>query len=186
MATVQLKQITPGSPDALIMERINNESFPESEHIDAEDMFYFNGMDIRVLGIYADEICVGFFTVIIKEDCLYICYFSISGERRGQGIGTQALRALQEMFADRQIVVDFEAFDEKDAPNPEERLRRRNFYYRNGFSATGSYMYYMEAEFEVACSRVPMDEAAYQRILDDIHDGAPEFPGKMYKRSVSC
>lgn len=182
MKDIRLKRLWSDSPDRELMRKVNIASFPPEEYIEDDEMFAFGEMDRRVMGIYEKEAFIGFFTLIVTEACVYICYFAIAPDKRGMGAGTAALAALLELFSDRQVVVDFEAYDEIGAENREERLRRRKFYLRNGFHETGKHMFYMETEFEVACSVQPMDEAAYQVILDQIRDEVPIFPAKMYER----
>lgn len=184
MSNIELRRMSVDDTDVQRMHEINVASFPPEEFIPTEEMFTFGNMDIRVLGIYADGVLAGFFTVIVVPGCVYLCYFAVDELMRGKGIGTAALGKLMEMFSDRQLVVDFEAYDEPDAENVEERIRRRHFYYRNGFMETGMFMYYMQTEFEVAATKSPMDRAAFETILYGIHELVPDdFPGEMYSRS---
>lgn len=186
MKNIVLKRILPDSPDAKLVALTNDLSFPPKEHLEAEELYSFGETDSRVYGIYTGDVFHGFFRLMVVEACVYICYFAILPESRGNGIGSAALKALLEQFDGYQIVVDFEAYNETGAKNVQERLRRRSFYLRNGFYETGKYMFYMQTEFEVASSWKPMNVRTFQKVLDMIHEGAEDFPGIMYEKSDIC
>lgn len=60
-------------------------------------------------------------------------YFAIVDSVRGQGYGSRALRALQEQYADRHFFLEIESIYD-DCENVEQRMRRKQFYLRNGMT----------------------------------------------------
>lgn len=176
------KKIDRYSEDVPLLEKLNNQAFPENERIDIDDIFYFSEDDGReVIGIYCDNEFSGFIITMKFRKCVYICYFAVCPEKRSQGIGGQALQILKEYYPDCQIVVDFEALDENSSNNA-QRIRRRNFYYRNGFFETGYYQFYMETEFEIACSEPDFNKENFESLISDIHTKVPDFNPKLYRK----
>lgn len=179
---MQLKKLIQHSPDALLAEQLNEQAFPENEHVSLNALYDF-GQDgsMDILGIYAEDVFAGFFVIRRFRQFAYIAYFAVCPERRSQGIGSAALGLLRAFYPGCQIVVDFEAPD-VNCPNNAQRLRRRDFYYRNGFFQTGWYQFYMETEFEIACSEPDFDKPGFEALNADIHARAPEFDPHLYRR----
>ena len=179
---MELKKIKRDSPDAALVEKLNNEAFPANERVSINGIFDF-GKDgsLDILGIYDVGEFVGFYVIRVFGHFAYIAYFAVCPEKRSQGIGGAALRLLGEYYPERQIVVDFEAPDESCGNNA-QRLRRRGFYYRNGFYETGWYQFYMETEFEIACSEPEFDKSGFDELIADIHARAPEFDPHLYRK----
>lgn len=179
---MNFKKLDRHSADVSLLEKLNNQAFPDNERIETDDIFSFsetNGTD--VIGIYKDGEFSGFVITMKYAKCVYICYFAVCPEKRSQGIGGQALKMLKEYYLDCQIVVDFEAPDENSSNN-DQRIRRRNFYYRNGFFETGYYQFYMETEFEVACSEPDFNRTEFESLIAEIHEKAPDFNPHLYHK----
>lgn len=85
------------------------------------------------LGIFDDDICVGFFyNVLYKEDLAYIFYFAIEEKLRGCGYGSAAISALKREYAGKRLFLAMEEMDE-NAENFSQRQSRKEFYEFNGF-----------------------------------------------------
>ncbi len=80
-----------------------------------------------------------------------------------------------ETYPGLQLVLDFEVIDEQ-AENNTQRVRRKNFYLKNGFHETGHYTMLRDDRFEVVCSGGALREAALKDLLHVIHQHRPEFP----------
>ena len=182
---VTLRQIIAGDPALPALRALNEEAFPPCERIDPAYLIDgLTGMRQELLGICCNGRAVGFLSLVFLDRCAYIGYFAVSAEERGRGIGGAALRLLRERYPDCQIVVDFEAPD-PDAPNHQQRLRRRAFYLRNGFHPTGYYQHYMDTEFEIACSADDdYDRSAYERLVREIHARVPDCNPRHYRKDA--
>ena len=77
---------------------------------------------------------LGFANVTLCLDVLALNYFAICPEKQGRGYGTAVIRLLRERYPDRSVIIDIED-DAVASDNPEQRMRRRTFYERLGFSA---------------------------------------------------
>lgn len=77
---------------------------------------------------------LGLAITVLHKGLVLLDYFAICPKLRGQDIGSGTLRLLQERYAGKRLVLEIEDTDE-EAPNREERIRRKAFYLRNGMSA---------------------------------------------------
>ena len=86
------------------------------------DLYYFE-KDGRFAGLCA---------TINGPDTVLIDYLAVARKRRGEGIGTQMLKALLEHYRGNGVFLEIEEEDES-AKNRDERRRRKNFYLKAGF-----------------------------------------------------
>ena len=179
---MRLITITPDSPDAQLLKALNDEAFPDEERLDADVLFGIAAQGrMDILGIYPEERFAGFFAVRTFGNIIYIAFFAVCPELRSKGLGGKALGALAEHYPGRQIAVDFESVYE-NCDNLPQRQRRREFYLRNGFHATGWFMSYVNTEFEIVCSDPVFDKTGFEALIADIHAQASEFDPKLYRR----
>lgn len=77
-----------------------------------------------------------------------IDYLAVESSCRGKGVGSAALRLLREEYRGKGIFLEIEsAFDECD--NKDERVRRRNFYLKNGMKSMGVMAYLFDVKMEL-------------------------------------
>ncbi len=173
---LHLKLLNPDCEDWTKLDAINKEAFPPSEYMPTEEMFDFakhTGSDI--FGIYDRINLVGFILFLKNEECGYIFFLAIDKSARSMGYGGAALKALSEAYPHLQIILDFEEIDES-AENIEQRIRRKNFYLRNGFCETGRYTILRENRFEVVCNNGSLRAEPFKRLITVIHSRCPYFP----------
>ena len=182
---MRLVRLFPDSRDIPLVEKLNDEAFPDNERVKISDLFEF-GRDgkMEILGIYDVELFCGFFVIRKTGGIAYIAYFAVCPENRSCGIGSKALSLLREHYPDRQIVVDFEACDES-SENNSQRVRRRSFYLRNGFVPTGWFQFYMQTEFEIFCSSKDFNKKSLEEMNAEIHERVPEYDPHLYRKTNS-
>lgn len=74
--------------------------------------------------ISRDGVFVGLAATINGEDLILLDYFAVEQNIRGQGVGSEALRALQKIYSGKGLFVEIESpYD--DSPNRAERQRRQ-------------------------------------------------------------
>lgn len=187
---MRLLAIERGSTAEAAVDRMNREAFPDIERLELEDMFRVaECMDAEVIGIYDgpeaaarsdDAAPIGFFMSERNGDCVYINYFAMDETVRGKGLGSEALKMILEYFGDVQVTLDFE-IPEDGKDDRELRARRRNFYLRNGFFATGFYSVLRGVRFEVAANRKSFDEGRMNGLFAEISRCVDGFEGKVYR-----
>ena len=176
-----LKKLSKNDIDVRLIKELNEQAFPDNERVSIDGLFDF-GSDgsMDILGIYGSSF-TGFFVIRKFKQIAYIAYFAICPEMRCKGNGSHALKLLKEYYHDRQIVVDFEALDEHHKDN-QQRIRRRDFYLRNGFNETGWFQFYMDTEFEIFCSDLNFNKTQFDGMNADIHSKYPDYDPHPYRK----
>ena len=179
---MQLKLLPQNSKDKQIADTINEEAFPECERNSLNDMYASDAADrIEILGIFEDNDIVGFLIVRKYENIRYLAYFAVRNDKRSAGIGSRALKLLKERYPVAQIVAEFETPD-NSCDNNTLRLRRRDFYMRNGFYETGWYSFYDDTEFTIICSESVFDKEGFERFTAYLSSIVPDHIPKLYKK----
>ena len=111
-------------------------SFPPNERMPFERILQKrDGGIMRLLSVEGEDgEFLGFANIALCLDVLALNYFAILPEKQGRGYGTAVIRLLRERYPDRSVIIDIED-DAVESDNPEQRIRRRAFYERLGFSA---------------------------------------------------
>lgn len=175
-------KLSVDSKDRTYFEQVNEEAFPDSERLDFDEIFQFaSKTDTDVLGIYDTETPIGFAVILKNTECGYIYFLAIDKELRSQGYGGATIQKLMEIYPERQLVLDFEEIDES-AENNAQRVRRKNFYLKNGFYETGYCTMLYDEYFEVVCSEAELRKTALQELLCILHKHRPEFPNVLVSR----
>lgn len=112
----------------------------------------FIGLDINML--------------VPGTDLALLDYFAIDPNLRGGGYGSRALKLILERFKGNRMIFEIERPDDA-ADNAEQRLRRRNFYMRNGLLETGIFASFFGAEFELLVTEGTITYEDYVRALSE-------------------
>lgn len=173
---LQLIKLNTDSKDIEYFEQINEEAFPVSERTNFDEFFAFaSDANADVIGIYDDTKPVGFTFVVKNQECGYIFYLAIDRQARSKGYGSAVLQKLREFYSELQLILDFEEIDET-AENIAQRIRRKNFYLRNGFHETGNYTIMLEdLRFEVVCTDGELQKEAFVDLIHIIHKHCAAF-----------
>lgn len=171
--TMNFVKLASNSSDIAVLEKINEEAFPESERNLLTDLIDTGAV---VLGIYDYSEAIGFFVIREFKDIIYLAYLAVRSDIRNRGIGKACLQELVNEYFDKQIIAEYEAPD-ASVNHGVMCLRRRNFYRRNGFKQTGWYTFYDETEFEIGCAGAEFDIDMFNEFIDHlstlVHDHIP-------------
>lgn len=130
---MQLKKAT-GKAQWRQIYRLYREAFPECE----QKPFWL----IRLKNIqgkadawYMEDkgTFVGLAITMNAKELVLLDYFAIEESLRGKGYGSEGLKALQTYYAGRKFFLEAESVY-AEAENREQRLRRKQFYLKNGMS----------------------------------------------------
>lgn len=125
------------------------EAFPEEEKKPADflEELQMQGK-MELLAIEENGEFIGLAINMLAEKTALLDYFAIAPDRRDEGYGSRAVRALQKRFENQKYIFEIEMQDE-DAPNAEDRKRRKAFYLRNGLKETGVFANVYHTDFEL-------------------------------------
>lgn len=91
--------------------------------------------DVEILTIETADGAFAGEAITVKCGALVLVdYLAVSEEKRGCGVGSAALHLLRERYAGKRLFLEIESTKEENAPNAEQRAKRKAFYLRNGLS----------------------------------------------------
>lgn len=93
----------------------------------------------------------GFAVTMRRGDIVMLSYFAICPQLRDRGIGSRVIKALMRRYKDARFILEIEDVNEP-CGDPETRLRRREFYLRNGMISAGFTAHVFMSDLEVLTS----------------------------------
>ncbi len=86
---------------------------------------------------YDNDLFVGILFTIESDDTLFVFYIAVNDQIHSKGYGSRLLQVLFDKHPNKAITLFIETMDDKNALNYEQRVKRLEFYERNGFVHTG-------------------------------------------------
>ncbi|MHC5374921.1 GNAT family N-acetyltransferase [Enterococcus sp. LJL120] len=87
---------------------------------------------VELLSVWQKDSWLGFLYSVVLEDKVFIFYFAIDPNQQGQRYGSKVLQELPTVYSGKKIGLTIEALD-SSAKNQQQRIKRKNFYLKNGF-----------------------------------------------------
>lgn len=176
-------------PDVAALRRLYHTAFPKEEQMPWWILRLVSlRRDMGVEGFYEGDQLRGFTYSVATEDVLFLLFFAVNDDCRGQGWGSTILTQLKEENPGRTIVLNVELLDPK-ADNYDQRLRRMRFYKRNGFFDTGFDIDEVGGTFRVLATSEQLDVDAYLKAFAKLSFGfwRPYIrEGEKYDSSVDA
>lgn len=172
---VTARELIPDNQEIKEAQKLYHRAFPIEERIeDGQLLALMRQGSAKLLAIDALEdgqtyAGAGYAYIILgAEGVGYLLFFAIDDSWRGKGLGGGFLRLLSESDICSQIVLDIENTIVEDAPNMEERLRRKQFYLERGFRETPYRLLYEGGIYEVLCTDDAVNMTGYQEIIREL------------------
>ncbi len=174
---VILEDISGDAQALAQIQKIYQYSFPKVERKPFEMILqkHEEGM-ADILGLKDGAVLCGMAATMRFEDKVLLDYLAVDRDMRGRGYGTIALKRLQEMFRDKQIILEIETVKE-ETPQIEMRRARKHFYLKNGLKEAGIYADVYSAKYEILSFSGEVDYEAYSAIYKGVYGDF--FRGKM-------
>ena len=153
------------------------EAFPPEEYLAPDELVELSMADsFDFLALTDDETFIGFMVVQTHKNLAYLFFLAIDSSFRGKGYGSRAIETLQLLYPGKKQVVDFEMQDEA-APNNAQRIKRRQFYLKNGYRETGLFLSYLGVDYEVFCMGSDFEPQEFKDMMKELRvDGfKPEY-----------
>ena len=119
------------------------------------------------LALTNDDAFIGFMVVQTHKELAYLFFLAIDPSCRAKGYGSRAIETLRALYPGKKQVVDFEMQD-STAPNNEQRIKRRQFYLKNGYKETGLFLSYLGVDYEVFCMGDDFEPQAFKDMMKEI------------------
>lgn len=123
---------------------------------------------IEALAFYDEERLCGFSYLIVQDETIFITYLAVDDEMRGKGYGSEILSCIKSRYPDQTIILDVEELDEQ-AENSEQRIRRVDFYKKNGFYQTAQYVTMRGIRYEIMSTDAAFTKEDYDSFWDDVY-----------------
>lgn len=91
---------------------------------------------------------LGFVVLIPYQDMVMVDYLAVSSKVRSKGTGSFIMQNVCRQYADKKIVLLIESLDDA-AENKEQRVARRRFYLKNGFTSSDIFIEGPSGEMEI-------------------------------------
>lgn len=115
------------------VKKLYNSAFPKEERIPILLLKLLARKNkAKFYGIYDNKKFVGLVYNVYYKDIIFIYYLAIDKESRGQGYGSKVLEFIKQKYNKHRIVLSIEQLD-KNSNNYKQRIKRKNFYIKNGF-----------------------------------------------------
>jgi len=108
----------------------------------------------------------GFASTINSDSLILLDYLAVLQKLRGHGAGSSALQAMQQEYAGKGLFVEIESSFE-DAPDRIQRLRRRQFYMKNGMQPMGVMASVFGVKMELLGANCHVDFPRYHAFYRD-------------------
>lgn len=119
------------------VKKIYFDSFPKNERMPFPMMVAMSKLwNTEFLGFYDGDTLCGFAYFAHNSKIVFIMFLAVDKTFRSKGYGSAILQDIQNKYPDKKIIISIEPCD-KDAPDIEIRLKRKDFYMRNGYRETG-------------------------------------------------
>lgn len=132
---MELVRLTPGTVLCASADALYQGAFPDRERAPLEGLHEFSMRGCASYFALVEDGFKGLAYIIESDDLVFLLYLAVSPSHRGGGCGTRALDAVKSMCHGRRLFLNSEPLEECD--NYDQRVRRLDFYRRNGFTEHG-------------------------------------------------
>lgn len=162
---MELRKVTSDFPDMDRLNKLAQDAFPPEEYLAPIKILELSRKtELDFWGLYDNDTFIGFCVIVRHRTMVYLFFLAITPENRSKGYGSSILSLLSEIYKSCQFTVDFEMVD-NSAFNYNQRIRRKEFYLRNGFKETGLFLTYFGVSYEVLCMNRDFDIQMFKEML---------------------
>lgn len=122
---------------------------------------------INLMAYYDNEIFCGFTYTSQINNNIFVLYLAVTDKIRAKGYGSQILNTIKNNNQSSTIYLNIETLV-KNAENYEQRIKRYNFYLKNGFQSTDKLIKIGNENFLIMAT-ANFDEQAYINLLKNYH-----------------
>lgn len=157
------------------LEHLINSSFPKEAQVSLVSLCSLalkRGGNFSAF--YDGDDFAGFSFTMSHDSCVFILYLAVSEKSRSKGYGSSILNKIKEDYPDKSVLLNIE-YPFEMAINYEQRVRRLEFYKRNGFCDTGYILRNDGVSYMILSSKEEFDKKAYEGIFEKLSMKRYEF-----------
>lgn len=131
------------------VKKIYFDSFPKEERMSFLMMVLMTKIThTDFLAFYDKGKLCGFIYSATMENITFIMFLAVDKNIRSKGYGSKILEEIQRLYPNNKIIIPIERSD-VEATNINDRIRRKNFYSKNGYIDTGYLIKLSKTEQEI-------------------------------------
>lgn len=161
------KQITNQFLEYKKFNHLYHTAFPKEERIPIK--FLMSHKESELIACYDGEIFCGFYSTLTFGDITHILFLAIFDELRDQGYGSLLLGMISKRYKNNRIILDIES-EVPDAPNYEQRVRRKAFYVKNGYIESGIEYDWRGVPYKILIKNGSISEQEFDAFWDNLED----------------
>ena len=162
------------------IQKLYMEAFPIDERPPVF-IFFRNALkeNQNLYGYYENNEFIGFASLTLYKDIVYIFFLAVSPSKRNKGYGSKILTKIKEENKDKVLLLCYEEVSDKYKDN-DKRIKRREFYLRNGFKDNG----FKTDEFGVVFTTAYLGShnVSYEEYVEIFVYGFGEFAREYIKK----
>ncbi|MCQ2506948.1 MAG: GNAT family N-acetyltransferase [Lachnospiraceae bacterium] len=157
------------------------EAFPKEERC---PFFFLKHRAVKgkgeLLSVYSKEAdketFIAMVSILSNDEIAYLFFFAIQKEYRGKEYGSQILKMLPELYEGKKLFLAREQLDD-NAENNAQRIRRHNFYLRNGFEDWPLLLQEASVIYDAMGIGSPIEPEEYEKLLTN-------WGGRLYTHFI--
>lgn len=152
------------------------DSFPKKERMPYLMMLLMaKKEDTNFLAFYDEDVFCGFVYMARSNNIIFVMFLAVDRNIRSKGYGSKILNEIFSLYPNDKIIISIERCD-VDAEDIDIRLRRKDFYLRNGFIESGYLIELEHIKQEIIVKNGQFDKDEFSSFLKKYSNGVMKPP----------
>ena len=160
------KPITKGFQDYSKFIALYRSAFPRAERIPLRFLMSQDSSS-TLNACYDGNTFCGFYSTLTFGDITHILFLAVDDTLRNCGYGSTFLELISHRYPQNRIILDIEAEDSA-AQNHEQRIRRKAFYERNGYTESGIKYRWRGVPYKILIKNGTITEAEFDAFWENL------------------
>lgn len=126
---------------------------------------------VEILAIEDNETFVGLAITAHYKNLVLLDYFAIEEKFRNRKLGTSAFNLIKNRYRDKKFFLEIENPENLECNNKLERLRRRNFYLKNGVIELPYFVDLLGVEVKILANTAILTYEEYLSVYSNVFGG---------------
>lgn len=163
------------SRDLLPINELYNEAFPSEEQLPMPVLLSMaKRKSVDYLAFYDEKTLAGTVFMVYGEKMVYIIYLAVNAKVRSRGYGSAILDWITAANPGKQLVLEIETV-QSSFENYEQRVRRRDFYFKNGFHDSAVRGIENDVIYDILCTEGDFDAEGFLAMMKAFSFGFSKY-----------
>lgn len=163
---LKAKKINEKSQELKTIKELYREAFPRAERVPMKYLLEEDNQS-ELSACFDSDVFCGFYATLTVGDITHILFLAVEPALRDRGYGSRILALISDRYAQNRIILDIEAV-EPDAPNAAQRIRRKQFYEKNGYRESGIRYVWRGVPYEILVKNGSITKAEFDAFWDSL------------------